>query len=64
MRIKNQRQLSGEATQGYIAFLKGQSFNQNPCNTPLKYKNWCDGYRNGEKATENEIKYFTWIYSF
>jgi ribosome modulation factor len=59
-------QLSGEAVEGYIAFLKGKKFEDNPytnTNKEVPYKNWCDGFRNGREASESDIKIFKWIYS-
>jgi hypothetical protein len=63
------RQESGEAVQGFIAFLDGKSMNDNPYNDAktmkdgVKYKDWIAGYRNGEDATPDQIKMFNWIYS-
>lgn len=58
-----QMQSSGEAVEGYIAFLEGKSYQDNPYNTELKYKNWCSGYRNGQDASPTQIKTFNWIYN-
>lgn len=57
------RQASGQAVEGFKAFLKGETFESNPYNTAVKYKDWASGWRNGEDATEDQIKMFKWIYS-
>ena len=44
----SQRQVSGAATNGYIAFLKGETFDSNPYSKEVEYKDWCAGYRNGK----------------
>ena len=56
------RQASSEAVQGFVAFLKGEPFDNNPYDTAVKYKDWAAGWRNGEDATPDQLKMFNWIY--
>jgi len=57
------RQASGDATNGFIAFLNGKKIEDNPHNKEIPYKDWCAGWRNAKDATKEQIIYFKWIYS-